>query len=320
MGAASSTRPRCTASSWRRAATWPRRRRDAARPGALARHAAPSAQAGTALHGAPRAGRRRAAGRDGRPFHDAPLRPATLEEVGAWQKGSAPPARPGDRRAALAHGVPFELDAGGFGRHTFLCGQSGSGKTYSLGVLLERLLMETRLRVVVLDPNSDYVRLSETRADVDAAAAARYRERAGRIVVRQRRGAAMPGSRPLPRAHGRRCRRRCCASTRSPTATSTPSWPRWSRTSASDSLEDARADRPAQRLGAGRTTSASTAGALGPARRRLDRSTTLDDADPAAWSSTSARSPTREEQALVAGARARAALAPPHDRASRSRS
>ena len=46
-----------------------------------------------------------------------------------------------------------------------MCGQSGSGKTYSLGVLLERLLMETSLRVVVLDPNSDYVRLGEPRAD-----------------------------------------------------------------------------------------------------------------------------------------------------------
>ncbi len=85
---------------------------------------------------------------------------------------------------ALAPGVPFELDARGFGRHTFLCGQSGSGKTYSLGVLLERLLAETSLRVVVLDPNSDYVRLGEQRADADPDAAARYAERAGRIAVR----------------------------------------------------------------------------------------------------------------------------------------
>ena len=36
-------------------------------------------------------------------------------------------------------GVPAVLRAGGFGRHTFLCGQSGSGKTYTLGVILERL-------------------------------------------------------------------------------------------------------------------------------------------------------------------------------------
>jgi uncharacterized protein len=44
-------------------------------------------------------------------------------------------------------------------RHTFLCGQSGSGKTFALGVILERLLLETDLRIVVLDPHSEFVRL-----------------------------------------------------------------------------------------------------------------------------------------------------------------
>jgi len=53
------------------------------------------------------------------------------------------------------------LQAAGFGRHTLVCGQSGSGKTYSLGVVLERLLLETDLRIAVLDPNSDYVNLNE---------------------------------------------------------------------------------------------------------------------------------------------------------------
>ena len=56
-------------------------------------------------------------------------------------------------------GVPALIDPKGFDRHTFLCGQSGSGKTYSLGVILEHLLMDTELRVLVLDPNSDFVRL-----------------------------------------------------------------------------------------------------------------------------------------------------------------
>ncbi len=122
---------------------------------------------------------------DGRPFHDARVRRATVAEVGAWREGSRPSsATLSVGELALAPGVPFELDARGFGRHTFLCGQSGSGKTYSLGVLLERLLAETSLRVVVLDPNSDYVRLADRRADADPAAAARYEERAGRIVVR----------------------------------------------------------------------------------------------------------------------------------------
>jgi uncharacterized protein len=59
--------------------------------------------------------------------------------------------------------VVARLRAGGFNRHTFLCGQSGSGKTYALGVLLEQLLLGTDLRMVVLDPNADFVRLGELR-------------------------------------------------------------------------------------------------------------------------------------------------------------
>jgi DNA helicase HerA-like ATPase len=113
------------------------------------------------------------------------VRPAAADEVRAWiERGRKQGAQLDVGELALAPGVPFALDAGGFGRHTFLCGQSGSGKTYSLGVLLERLLTETSLRVVVLDPNSDYVRLGEPRTDADEAAVEQYGVRAGRIVVR----------------------------------------------------------------------------------------------------------------------------------------
>ncbi|MFF1573629.1 ATP-binding protein [Leifsonia sp. NPDC058292] len=48
-----------------------------------------------------------------------------------------------------------------FNRHTFWCGQSGSGKTYALGVVLEQLLLHTALPMVVFDPNGDFVRLRE---------------------------------------------------------------------------------------------------------------------------------------------------------------
>lgn len=48
-----------------------------------------------------------------------------------------------------------------FNRHTFWCGQSGSGKTYALGVVLEQLLIHTRLPMVILDPNGDFVHLDE---------------------------------------------------------------------------------------------------------------------------------------------------------------
>ena len=63
--------------------------------------------------------------------------------------------------------VPAMLRASGFGRHTFLCGQSGSGKTYTLGLVLEQLLLETDIRIGVIDPNSDYVNLATLRPQGD---------------------------------------------------------------------------------------------------------------------------------------------------------
>jgi DNA helicase HerA-like ATPase len=121
---------------------------------------------------------------DETPFHDATLRPATADEVRAWTQ-----RRPAGRASlqvgelARAPGVPCELDAGGFDRHTFLCGQSGSGKTYSLGVVLEQLLLQTTLRIVVLDPNSDFARLATPRAGTDAALGERYRAATSALAV-----------------------------------------------------------------------------------------------------------------------------------------
>ena len=124
-------------------------------------------------------------GGDGAPFHDALARPATPDEVRAGlEGGTGGRARLEVGELALAPGVAYALDAGGFGRHTFMCGQSGSGKTYSLGLVLEQLLLETELRIVVLDPNSDYVRLAELRADADPATAARYADAALGVTVR----------------------------------------------------------------------------------------------------------------------------------------
>jgi uncharacterized protein len=118
------------------------------------------------------------------PFHDALIRVATETEVQAWQQRHTPPRAMlwlGD--LALAAGVPCLADARGFSRHTFLCGQSGSGKTYSLGVILERLLIETDLRMVVLDPNSDFVRMDQPRPDADPVLARRYEQAAGAVAV-----------------------------------------------------------------------------------------------------------------------------------------
>jgi hypothetical protein len=59
------------------------------------------------------------------------------------------------------------LNARGFDRHSFLCGQSGSGKTFALGVIIEQLLVRTQLRIVIIDPNSDFVHLNKLRSKED---------------------------------------------------------------------------------------------------------------------------------------------------------
>jgi DNA helicase HerA-like ATPase len=118
------------------------------------------------------------------PFHQAHVRPASGEEATAWFAEQRP------ARAALEIGtmllapdVPATLDAGGFNRHTFMCGQSGSGKTYSLGLVLEQLLLHTDLRLVILDPNSDYVRLGDAKGDPAGRSEAAYGAAASGVQV-----------------------------------------------------------------------------------------------------------------------------------------
>ena len=120
----------------------------------------------------------------GTSFHDATVRLAEPQEVAAVL-ARANPDRAGLTIGELFHapGVPAVLDSGGFNRHTFMCGQSGSGKTYSLGLLLEQVLAETELRVIILDPNSDYVGLGRVRADADPQVADRYRQVPDQVVV-----------------------------------------------------------------------------------------------------------------------------------------
>jgi Helicase HerA, central domain len=69
-----------------------------------------------------------------------------------------------------------------FNRHTFWCGQSGSGKTYALGVVLERLIIQTALPMVIFDPNSDFVRLAEVREGVTGPAAEALAQRDIRVL------------------------------------------------------------------------------------------------------------------------------------------
>ncbi len=77
---------------------------------------------------------------------------------------------------------PVSLRPEKFNRHTFWCGQSGSGKTYALGVVLEQLLLNTDLPMVIMDPNSDFVRIAENRSGVAQEVAAGLADRDIRVL------------------------------------------------------------------------------------------------------------------------------------------
>ena len=56
---------------------------------------------------------------------------------------------------------PVAIDPIGLMKHSVILAQSGSGKSFMIGRLLEEIILKTRARVVVLDPNSDFVRLAQ---------------------------------------------------------------------------------------------------------------------------------------------------------------
>ncbi|MEJ2212367.1 MAG: DUF87 domain-containing protein, partial [Anaerolineae bacterium] len=146
-------------------------------------------------------------------FQKATITPADMALVDRYLAG---PAR---KRASLLIGhalymdshVPVSLDAAGLNRHTFLCGQSGSGKTFSLGIVLERLLLETDLRMVIIDPNSDFVRFDRVRpldevnrfhtnplsTEAYDELAARYRQAAAGLRIFRPASLAARGEHPL---------------------------------------------------------------------------------------------------------------------------
>ena len=100
-------------------------------------------------------------------FQSADLTPASGHLVAQYLAPEGRTTLDVGRALYTEGGVRALVRAEGFDRHTFLCGQSGSGKTFALGVILERLLLETDLRIVILDPNSDFVRLDRLRPLVD---------------------------------------------------------------------------------------------------------------------------------------------------------
>ncbi|MET0479978.1 MAG: ATP-binding protein [Mycetocola sp.] len=93
------------------------------------------------------------------PFGSARVRAADAAEVEALYNGPGVVLEIGSYLASAD--VPAHLLPHRFNRHTFWCGQSGSGKTYALGVVLEQLLLHTGLPMVIFDPNGDFVRVRE---------------------------------------------------------------------------------------------------------------------------------------------------------------
>ena len=71
-----------------------------------------------------------------------------------WLKRSAKPG-------AQSEGDLVRVPARATGNHTAIIAQSGSGKSFFLGRLVEELLLQTKSRCVILDPNADFKRVHE---------------------------------------------------------------------------------------------------------------------------------------------------------------
>jgi uncharacterized protein len=98
-------------------------------------------------------------------FDEASMSPASNEVIDLYFQTVRP-------KTGLDIGTPILvpkstarvfLNADGFDRHTLLTGQSRCGKSFALGVILEQLMLSKKPRLVVIDPNSDFVRLDEFR-------------------------------------------------------------------------------------------------------------------------------------------------------------
>jgi len=60
----------------------------------------------------------------------------------------------------------FSVRARAFEYHSILFAQSGSGKSFLVGRLIEELGIKTQARVVVIDPNSDYIHLDDVNPSI----------------------------------------------------------------------------------------------------------------------------------------------------------
>ena len=122
---------------------------------------------------------------DGAPFHDEPLAPASAAAVSDWIERTRPQRASLDVGAlVLEPSVRFGLDAGGFDPARSSAASQDRARRMRSARSLERLLLETS-RIVVLDPNSDFVRLGQPAQDVAPDVADRYRAAATGLAIRR---------------------------------------------------------------------------------------------------------------------------------------
>jgi DNA helicase HerA-like ATPase len=59
----------------------------------------------------------------------------------------------------------FKVPASKMGTHTAIIAQSGSGKSFFLGRIVEELMLRTKARCLILDPNADFRKVHEVEGD-----------------------------------------------------------------------------------------------------------------------------------------------------------
>jgi hypothetical protein len=90
---------------------------------------------------------------------------------------------------------PFSLNTAGAAAHTAFFAQTGAGKSFLLGRYLEELTLKTRARVIVLDPNSDFLRFGRPlNPEQDPAFAGRWQSIPMTILTNRRAQDLSPSS------------------------------------------------------------------------------------------------------------------------------
>lgn len=61
---------------------------------------------------------------------------------------------------------PLTLDPRGMFRHTAIIGQSGSGKSFALGRLVEEIILQTNGKLLIFDLNSDFTKIDQVNKNI----------------------------------------------------------------------------------------------------------------------------------------------------------